>query len=108
MSLNDTVKGAILKLETLCESCKKSPLSGLGELEETVSHLSHKVQSLDLASDQSLKKELNTLEKALLNLSSVLQKQQEDLTKQVHEIDLHQRALHAYSRVANNNLGSLV
>jgi hypothetical protein len=42
-----------------------------------------------------------------VKLSSVLSVQQETLARQVQEIHLHQRALQAYARVANNNLGSM-
>lgn len=105
MTVKDTVKKAIQKLESLCESYEKDPLVKFDDLEETVVHLRHEVQTLDLASDQTLKKELNTLQSALVKLSTLLKDQQENLERQVHEIHLHQRALHAYARVANNNLG---
>jgi len=104
MTVKETVKKAIKNLETLCESYEKSPPLKLNDIEETVGHLSHEVQTLDLASDQILKKELNTLQTALVKLSSVLKIQQENIERQVQEIHLHQRALHAYARVANNNL----
>lgn len=103
MTVKDTVKKAILKLESLCESYEKDPFVKLEELEETVTHLSQEVQTLNLASDQNLKTELNTLQCALLKLSCVLKEQQENLERQVQEICLHQRALHAYARVANSN-----
>lgn len=108
MAVKDTVKMAILKLETLCQSYEKAPYVKLEDLKETVGNLSDEVQSLDLASDQILKKELNTLQRTLLKLSSMLEDQQANLERQVNEIHLHQRALHAYSSVANNNMGSLV
>ena|ERR1700722_437860 len=106
MTIKDIVKKETLKLESLCESYEKDSLVKLEDLEKTVIHLSHEVQALDLASDQTLKIELNTLQSALLKLSSVLEKQQENLSRRVKEINLHQRALHAYARVANNNVGS--
>lgn len=107
MAVKETVKTAITKLQSLCESYEKNPFVKLEDLEQTVENLSHEVQSLDLASDQILKRELNTLQSALAKLSSVLKDQQENLERQVHEICLHQRALHAYSSVANNNLTSM-
>lgn len=103
MTVKATVKKAIKALESLCESYEKNPLHKFEDLEETVIHLSHEVQALDLASDQNLKKELNTLQSALLKLSSVLKQQQEGLERHVNEIHVHQRALHAYACVANNN-----
>jgi chromosome segregation ATPase len=108
MTVKDTVKKAILTLETLCESYKKDPLEKLEDLEETVTHLSHEVQNLNLASEATLKTELNTLQSALVKLSSVLKERQENIERQVHEIHLHQQALYAYAKVANNNLGSFV
>ncbi len=107
MAVKDIVKEAILKLESLCESYEKESRVELEDLEETVVHLSHEVQAIDLASDQTLKTELGTLQSALVKLSSMLNLQQETLARQVQEIHLHQRALHAYARVANNNLGSM-
>lgn len=103
MTIKNTVKTAILKLESLCESYEKDPFIKLEELEKTVIHLSQEVQTLNLASDQNLKTELNTLQSALLKLSCVLKEQQENLERQVQEIYIHQRALHAYARVANSN-----
>lgn len=107
MTIKDTVKSAIVKLQTLCESYETNPFVKLDDLEQTVENLTHEVQSLDLASDQILKRDLNTLQSALAKLTSVLRIQQECLERQVHEINLHQRAMHAYSSVANNNLTSL-
>ncbi len=105
MTVKDTVKKAIIKLESLCDSYEKDPFVKLEEFEKTVTHLSQEVQTLNLASDQKLKTELNTLQSTLLKLSSVLKHQQENLERQVQEIHVHQRALHAYARVANNNVG---
>jgi|GEM_PF-3962364 len=107
MAIKDVVKEAILKLEFLCESYEKESRVELEDLEETVTHLSHEVQAIDLASDQTLKTDLGTLQTALVKLSSVLSVQQETLARQMQEIHLHQRALQAYARVANNNLGSM-
>lgn len=107
MTVKDAVKGTILKLESMCDSYKKSPIVELVDLEKTVSNLSEEVQNLDLASDQTLKTELSSLQGALQRLSTILKSQQENLDRQVQEIHLHQRALNAYSKVANNNLGSL-
>ena len=106
MTVKDTVKKAILKLESLCESYEKGPFVKLEEFEKAVIHLSQEVQTLNLASDQHLKTDLNTLQSALLKLSSVLKNQQENLERQVQEIHVHQRALQAYAHVANNNVGS--
>ncbi len=106
MPVKDTVKKAIKKLEMLCESYEKDPLGKFDDLDQTVTHLSYEVQTLDLASDITLKKELNTLQSALLKLSSVLKERQENIERQVNEIHVHQRALHAYARVANNNMES--
>ena len=103
MKVKDTVKSAILKLESLCESYERDPFIKLEELEKTVHDLSQEVQTINLASDQNLKTELNTLQSALLKLSSVLKQQQENFDRQVHEIHLHQRTLHAFARVANSN-----
>lgn len=107
MTVKDTVKSTITKLESFCASYEKSPFLRLEDLEETVTYLSHQVQTLDLASDQPLKTELNTLQSILLKLSSVLKEQQQNIERQTREINVHQRALHAYAQVANNNLGSL-
>jgi cob(I)alamin adenosyltransferase len=107
MIIKDLVKEATLKLSSLYESCQKEPLVELTSLEETVTHLSQQVQDIDLASDQILKTDLNTLQSALLKLGSMLSTQQETLARQVEEIHLHQLALHAYARVANHNLGSI-
>ena len=104
MILKDLVKEATLKLSSLYESYQKVPLVEFASLEETVSHLSQQVQDVDLASDQILKTDLNTLQNSLLNLSSMLNTQQETLARQAEEIHLHQLALHAYARVANHNL----
>ena len=106
MTVKDAVKKAIQNLESLCESYEKTPFMKFNDIEETVSHLSHEVQALDLASDQTLKKELNTLQIVLVKLSSVLKEQQKNLERQTQEIHVHQRALHAYAHVANNNLGA--
>jgi hypothetical protein len=107
MIAKETVKKTILKLELLCESYEEDPSIKLEDLEETVVHLSHEIQTLDIAADQNLKKELNTLQSALVKLSSVLKKQQKNIEQRAQEIYLHQRALYAYAHVANNNLGSL-
>lgn len=103
----DTVKETILKLESLCESYDVPAHIKLEDLEEAVVHLSHEVQSLDLASDQTLKTELSMLERALANFSLILKKQQESIERHVKEIHLQQRAIYAYAHVANNNLGSM-
>ncbi len=107
LTVKDTVKNAILKLESLCASFEKDSLVEFEDLEETVTHLSHEVQAINLASDQTLKKDLGALQNALVKFSSVLSVQQEALARKVQEIHLHQRALHAYAEVANNNVGSL-
>lgn len=104
----DTVKKTILKLESLCASYEAPPYMKLEDLEESVIHLNNEVQMLDIASDQTLKQELSVLECALAKLSSVLRKQQESIEQHVKEILLQQRALSAYARVANNNLGSVI
>jgi len=104
----EAVKNTILKLESLCESFETPSHMKLDDLEEMVVHLSHEVERLDLASDQSLKKELSVLECALEKLSSALKKQQKNIESHVNKLDLQQRALYAYARVANNNLGSVV
>ena len=103
MSIKDTVKTTIQKLETLCKSYEKDTFEEIEDIEETVTNLSNEVQTLDLASDQILKKDLNTLQSALAKLNSVLKTQQEAIGRQVQEIHLHQRALLAYAMVANNN-----
>jgi hypothetical protein len=107
MTVKDTVKKTICKLESLCETYEKDSLDELNDLEETVTHLSHEVQNLNLAADQTLKTDLGTLQNALVKLSSVLKEQQGKLDRQVNEIHVHQQALLAYASVANNNLGSL-
>ena len=107
MAIKETLKTAITKLQSICETYESSPYVKLNDLEQTVEHLSHEVQSLDLASDSILKNDLNILQGALEKLSLVLKDQQVSLERQVNEIDLHQKALHAYSSVANNNLTSL-
>jgi len=107
MLLKEAIKEAILKLESLCKSYEKGTLIEFEDLEEKVSYLTHEVQGVDLASDQTLRRELETLQGALIKLSSVLNVQQETLARHVQEIHVHQRALHAYARVANNNIGSL-
>ncbi len=108
MTVTDIVKEAILKLESLCESYEKESRVELEDLDDTVTHLSHEVQAIDLASDQTLKKDLGVLQNTLVKLSSVLNVQQETLARQVQEIHLHQRALQAYAHVANNNLVSMM
>lgn len=107
MTVKDTVKKTICKLESLCETYENDSLIELNDLEKTVVNLSHEVQNLDLASDQTLKTDLGILQSALAKLSCVLKEQQDKLDRQVNEIHLHQRALLAYSSVANNNFGSL-
>lgn len=107
MAVQDIVKEAILKLESLCDSYEKGTFVQFEDLEEAVTHLNQEVQAIDLASDQTLKTDLGMLQSALVKLSSVLNVQQETLARQVQEIHLHQRALQAYAHVANNNLGSL-
>lgn len=104
----ERIKNTIAKLESLCESFNVPAHVKLEDLEESVLHLSHEVQGLDLAADQTLKSELSILENALANLSSLLKKQQENLDLHMKEIHLQQRTLYAYARVANNNLGSVV
>lgn len=104
----DTVKETILKLESLCNSYDTSAHIRLEDLEETVLQLSHEVQSVDLASNQTLKAELTILESALAKLSLLLKKQQENIEHHVKEIHLQQRALYGYARVANNNLGTVM
>ncbi len=103
MTVKETVKTTIQKLETLCESYESNTLEEIENIEETVVNLSHEVQTLDIASDQVLKKDLNKLQSALSKLTSVLRTKQETLGRQVQEIHLHQRALLAYAMVANNN-----
>jgi len=103
MTVKDTVKTTIQKLETLCESYESDTLEEIENIEETVTSLSHEVQTIDIASDQVLKKDLNKLQTALSKLTSVLRNQQETLGRQVQEIHLHQRALLAYAMVANSN-----
>ncbi len=107
MLTTDLVKEAILKLDSLCESYAKEPLVELASLDKTVTDLSMEVQTMDIASNQVLKKDLNVLQSALSKLYSVLNVQQEALAHKVEEIHLHQQALHAYAMVANNNLGSM-
>ena len=107
MTVKDNVRKAISNLESLCKSYEKDPFIKLEDFGETVIHLSQEVQLVNLASDQILKTELNTLESALLKLSSVLQEQQENLERQVQEINIQQRALRAYARVANSNQCSI-
>jgi len=106
MKVKDTVKRTIHQLESLCEIYEKDPLMELNDLEETVMYLSHEVQAVDLASDQTLKTDLSTLQNALGKLSFLLKNQQDKLAHRANEFNLHQRALHAYAKVANNNLGS--
>lgn len=106
MAVKETVKNTILRLESLCESYEKDPLLKFEDLEETVAHLSQEVQTIDLASDQILKTELNMLQGTLLKLFSVLKERQNNIEKQAEEIHIYQRALHAYAQVANNNIGS--
>ncbi len=108
MTVKDTVIKTISELESLCACYEKDPFVQLEDLEETVFHLREEIQTLDLAADQTLKKELNTLQTVLLKLSSLLQEQQENIERQVQEIYVHQRALRAYARVANNNVLSFV
>lgn len=103
MKVKDTVKSTIQKLEFLCESYENDTLDEIENIEETVTTLSQEVRMINIASDQMLKKDLNTLQSALAKLTSALRKQQEILGKQVQEIHVHQRALHAYAMVANNN-----
>jgi hypothetical protein len=107
MTVKETVKKAMLNLESLCDSYEKSTSVNLEDFEKTVTSLSREVQSLDLASDQILKKELNALQTGLLKLTSMLKVQQNTIERQVQEINIHQQALYAYARVANNNSGSL-
>jgi hypothetical protein len=106
MKVKETVKKTIHQLESLCKIYEKDPLLELNDLEETVMHLSYEVQSVDLASDQTLKTDLSTLQNALGKLSGLLKNQQDKLAHQANELNLQQRALHAYAKVANNNLGS--
>ncbi|MBX9785769.1 MAG: hypothetical protein K2Y08_00375 [Alphaproteobacteria bacterium] len=103
MTVKDTVKNTISKLESLCASYENQSLFQLDDLDETVIHLSQEVQSIDLAADKSLKTDLNILQGSLMKLFSVLKEQQKALEKQAHEIHVHQRALQAYASVANNN-----
>lgn len=103
----DIVKKTILKLESICESYETPSSIKLEDLEETVDHLSHEVQMLDIASNQTLKTELTVLENALERLSLVLKQQQERIEHHVKEINVQQRALYAYARVANNNIGTV-
>lgn len=107
MRLEDTVQETIVKLESLCESYEKESVMDFHDLEEAVTHLSHEVQRVDIASDQRLKKELGLLQGSLGKLSSLLNSQQENMARQVQGLHLHQRALNAYAQVANNNLGVL-
>lgn len=107
MAIKDLVKETTVQLNSLCESYEKKPLLALDSLKETVCHLSQEVQAVDIASDQLLKKDLNTLQSALQKLSSVITAQQEVLSHQMEEFHLHQLALQAYARVANHNLDSL-
>jgi hypothetical protein len=107
MAVKDNVKKVIHDLESLCQAYEKETLTELEDLEETVTHLSQEVQTIDLASDQILKGDLNILQNALVKLSSVLNTQQEALARQLQEIHLHQRALNAYAHVANHNLCAL-
>lgn len=104
----ESIKNTISKLEFLCNSYETPEQVKLKDVEETVLHLSHEVQLLDLAGDQLLKKELSTLEHTLARLSELLKKQQENIERHVQEINLQQRALSAYARVANNNLGTMI
>jgi len=103
----ESIKTTIAKLESLCEIFNMPAQGKLEDLEESVLHLSHEVQRLDLAADQTLKSEINLLENALANFSSLLKKQQENIELHVQEIHRQQRTLYAYARVANNNLGSM-
>lgn len=104
---HERIKNTITKLESLYEIFNMPAHLKLEDLEESVLHLSNEVQCLDLAADQTLKKELSVLENALANLSSLLKKQQENIEVHVKEIHHQQRTLSAYARVANNNLGSI-
>ena len=107
MTVKETVKETILKLENLCESYEKESVIEFHDLEEAVVHLSNEVQTINIASDQLLKRDLGMLQSALGKLSSVLSIQQENLARQAQGLHLHQRALNAYAQVANNNLGAM-
>ena len=102
----DNIKNTILRLESLCESYDAPHQVKLQDLEEAVFHLSHEVQSVNLASDHTLKGELSILERTLANLSTALKKQQESIERHIKAFHLQQHALHAYAHVANNNLGT--
>ncbi|EKE10448.1 MAG: hypothetical protein ACD_16C00033G0010 [uncultured bacterium] len=103
MTVKDTVKNTITKLENLRASYEKNPFLKLDDLDQTVDHLSQEVQAINLAADQNLKTELNILQSSMLKLFSVLKEQQKNLEKQAQELSVHQRALQAYASVANNN-----
>jgi hypothetical protein len=103
MTVKETVKSTISKLESLCAFYENSSLFEFDDLDETVVHLSQEVQSINLAADNNLKTDLNTLQGSLLKLFSVIKEQQKALEKQAQDIHVHQRALQAYASVANNN-----
>lgn len=103
MTVETTIKKVMEELESLCASYENTSLQKLEDFEETVVHLSYEVRRLDLASDQTLKKELNTLQNTLSKLSFILNEQKQNLEQRVQQICLHQRALYAYACVANNN-----
>jgi len=103
MTVKETVKSTISKLESLCASYENNSLFQLDGLDETVVHLSQEVQSINLAADKGLKTDLNILQGSLMKLFSVLKEQQKALEKQAEDIHVHQRALQAYASVANNN-----
>ena|SRR3990167_880413 len=103
MTVTDSVKSTISKLESLCASYESNPFLKLEDLDQTVDHLSQEVQSIDLAADKNLKTELSTLQSSMRKLFSVLKEQQLKLEKQAHELSVHQQALQAYASVANNN-----
>lgn len=107
MEISSLVQEASQKLHSLCESYESQPLVQLSDLEETVKDLEQKVQAIDLASDQSLKKELNGLQSILLKFTTILDAQKEALSHQMEEIHMHQLALQAYAQVANHNLGAI-
>lgn len=103
MTVKDSVKNTITKLDALRASYENDPFVKLEDLDKTVGHLSQKVQTINLAADQNLKTELNTLQSSILKLFSVLKEQQKNLEKQAQGLSVHQRALQAYASVANNN-----
>ena len=104
--ISEEIQETISKIADMCVRVEKGESIDIESIESQVDALTRDVTTLDLAADREIKSNLMTLNVMLEKLWEGLKGVHERLVEQMDEINIHQQALHAYSRVANHNLHS--